>query len=368
MPRIDIVKSIPISLSGRSRQLEALFDVPRKIENVVEWHGEMPIEIDDWNIGLIVGPSGSGKSSILESLFNKPVQFGWCGASVIDDFAAEKSMVEISEACSAVGFNTIPSWLRPYSVLSNGEKFRVDLARRLIECDDIVLDEFTSLVDRRVAQIASFAVAKYIRKKNRKFIGASCHYDIVDWLQPDWILEPATMTFTRRSLHQRPDLSVTICRVPYSSWKIFAPFHYMSNTLNKTAKCFGLFVDDQLTTFLAVLYRPMSRGHDNAPIYGISRVVTLPDWQGLGLAPFLTDTLAGMYKALGCRFRNYPAHPAFVRVHMKSINWRLIKRAGIFKRLTHGNKLVGQMGGRPNAIFEYIGPATDKKTAEQLLN
>ena len=53
MPRIDLVKKSPISASGRARQLEGMFDVPRKKESVVEWHGEIPIDDFDWHVGLI---------------------------------------------------------------------------------------------------------------------------------------------------------------------------------------------------------------------------------------------------------------------------------------------------------------------------
>jgi hypothetical protein len=118
---------------------------------------------------------------------------------VIDDFAGTLSMEQVSSACQAVGFNTIPAWLRPFYVLSNGERFRVELARRLLELSDpIVVDEFTSVVDRQVAQIGAHAVQKYVRRNKRKFVAVSCHYDIVDWLQPDWIFEPATMHFARK--------------------------------------------------------------------------------------------------------------------------------------------------------------------------
>jgi len=344
-----------------------MFDVPRKTQSVVEWHGELPIEDFDWSVGLIVGPSGSGKSSILENHFGKVKELHWGAASVIDDFAKSKSMVDISQVCRAVGFNTIPSWLRPYAVLSNGERFRVDLARRLIECEgDIVVDEFTSVVDRQVGQIASHAVQKYVRKQKRRFVAASCHYDIVDWLQPDWIFEPTTMTFQRRALQRRPELQITICRVPYSTWNIFAPYHYMSADLNKAARCFALFVNDRLAAFSAILHLPISRGKSNQPMFRISRVVTLPDWQGLGLAPLLDDTLGGVYKALGYRLRAYPAHPSFIAVRSKSQSWQLVKAPGVFKARNQSG-MTGMMGGRPCAIFEYIGPAAARKIAEQLL-
>ena len=370
MPRIDIVKKVRISSSGRARQLEGLFDVPRKEQSIVEWHGDLAIDSDEWNVGLIIGPSGSGKSSILQYLFGKSADLKWKAMSIIDDFDSKKSMTDISEVCRAVGFNTIPSWLRPYSVLSNGERFRVELARRLLEQNPIIMDEFTSIVDRQVAKIAAHAAQKYVRKKKIRFVAASCHYDIVDWLQPDWILEPATMKFQRRSLRRRPNLEIEIARVPHSTCELFAPFHYLSAELAANAKCFGLFVDDRIAAFAGILHRPISGGRFQQNIFGVSRVVCLPDFQGLGLGPILCDRLGAAYKSLGFRFRNYPAHPGFVRTHFESENWRLIKRPGIFKQrniISATSSIRGTFGGRPCATFEYCGPVMARCDAERLL-
>lgn len=374
MPSIDFVVETEISRSPRARQLEAMFDVPVSEKCKLRWQGEFPIEDQPWNVGLIVGPSGCGKSSILRTQFGDSPELEWGGASVVDDFSPTFSMGEISSACQAVGFNTIPAWLRPFAVLSNGERFRVELARRLLESQEmIVMDEFTSVVDRQVARIGSHAVQKYVRKAGRQFVAASCHYDIVDWLQPDWILEPATMTFTRRLLRRKPELQITICRVPYAAWRLFAPFHYLTANLHVGARCFALFVGESIAAFAGMLHRPHPKVRD---IMGLSRLVTLPDWQGLGLAMILAEKLGGAYKAIGKRMHTYPAHPSLIRSFDKSEAWAMEKRPGRHSTAS-GNRLKGvnggmmpsasAMGGRPCAVFSYAGQIMEPKQAQRLI-
>lgn len=367
--KIDIAVETKLSDSSRIQQLSAMFDVPPAKKSRIEWRGDLPIEAEPWNVGLIVGTSGSGKSTIARNLFGDhyDMPLEWGAGSVIDDFPKSISISDISDVCQAVGFNTIPAWMRPYGVLSNGEKFRVELARRLVESGDpIVVDEFTSVVDRQVAQIGSHAVQKFVRKNNRQFVAVSCHRDIIDWLQPDWIFEPATMQFSRRLLRRRPPLEITIGRLPYAAWKMFAPFHYMSATLHPAARCFGLWVSDRLAAFAAILHRPAGRYDGKTrPIKAVSRVVTLPDWQGLGLAFVLIDKLGAAYRAVGCRLRNYPAHPAFVRAHRRSNAWATIKESGNFS--TKVKVGSASWGGRPCGIFEYIGDAISRNQAETLI-
>ncbi len=364
MPRVDIVVRSEVSRSPRARQLEAMFDVPATETSELTWKGDLPLDERDWNVGLIVGPSGCGKSTILKDAFGNPKPLKWKGASVIDDFAPALSMKDISAVCQAVGFNTVPAWLRPFAVLSNGERFRVDLARRLLETDGtIVVDEFTSVIDRQVAKIGSHAVQKAVRRAGKKFVAASCHYDIMEWLQPDWTLEPATMTFRWRSLRRRPALEVELRRVQHRTWELFAPYHYMTADLHHTAACWCLFVEGMPTTFAGVLHRPHPR-RDN--IKGVSRLVTLPDWQGLGLALSLVDQLGALYRGAGLELRTYPAHPALVRSFDHSPHWRLEKKPGTFSPVSRS---LGdtQTGGRPCAVFAYCGPAMEKADSAMAL-
>ena len=49
------------------------------------------------------------------------------------------------------------------------------------------VDEFTSVVNRDVAKSMSHALQRYIRQKDLKIVIASCHFDIIEWLQPDYV-------------------------------------------------------------------------------------------------------------------------------------------------------------------------------------
>ena len=366
MPEIDIIVETPVSNSIRAEQVSCMFDVPPRDKARLEWRGNLPIEERKWNVGLIVGPSGCGKSTILNKIFGPAPHLQWGAPSVIDDFAKSSSVKDIAGICQAVGFNTIPAWLRPFGVLSNGEQFRVELARRLLEGgDQIAVDEFTSVVDRQVAKTGSHAVQKWMRKHDRQFVAATCHFDLEDWLQPDWVLEPATMQFRWRAVQRRPPIECTIARVPYAAWALFARYHYLTADLNQAAACYLLSVGGAPAAFIAVLYRV--HPHTNN-VYGISRTVTLPDWQGLGLSFVLSDTIASAYKAQGKRFRRNPAHPSLIRACDRSKVWALMKKPGLTNNKNRGgiigaagsSKIEGRavgFGGRPCAIFEYCGPA-----------
>lgn len=192
MPHFDIVKQNTPEQTFRVSKIEADFDV--KPEHSCErFTGDINYP-DEWNIGVIVGGSGTGKSTIAKELFSDAYieHFDYTAQSVIDDMP-KCSVNEISKMFYAVGFGSVPSWLKPYSVLSYGEKMRVDLARALLEKDFICFDEFTSVVDRQVAQTACIAVNKAVKRLGKKFIAVSCHYDILDWLQPDWVFDTNTM-------------------------------------------------------------------------------------------------------------------------------------------------------------------------------
>lgn len=197
MPSFDIVKEHKAEeTSFRVKSVMGMFDLD---SSHIKEHFVGKLDLpDDWQVGVIYGASGTGKSTIAKELFKDELitSYEYSHNSIVDDMPENKTIKEITQAFSSVGFSSPPSWLKPYAVLSNGEKMRVDLARAILSDQDmIVFDEYTSVVNREVAKVGSFAIQKAIRKTNKKFVAVACHSDIVDWLEPDWVFCTDDMSF-----------------------------------------------------------------------------------------------------------------------------------------------------------------------------
>src|SRR5437660_2318551 len=176
----------PIVSTPRVAQLRGLFDLPAQATSRLEWSVTLLLEERPWNIGLITGPSGCGKSTIARRLWPretlKSAALEWPrDRALLDAFPASTSVKDVTALLSAVGFSSPPAWLRPFAVLSTGQQFRVTLARLLAEAlagaapQPVVLDEFTSVVDRTVARVGSAALAKTVRARQLRFVAVTCH-------------------------------------------------------------------------------------------------------------------------------------------------------------------------------------------------
>lgn len=322
--------------SPRVKQLEALFDAPAGENLTRTWKADLPLDSQEWSIGLIVGPSGSGKTTVARHLFGDLLdQLSWPDAPIVDAFPP-MPIKDITGLLSSVGLGTIPAWMRPYSTLSTGERFRADVARMLAEHNDLaVIDEWTSTVDRQVAKVTSAATARTVRRSGRRLVAVSCHYDIVDWLQPDWLYEPHTDTFTWRSVQPRPRVELQVCQVDRSAWDVFRHHHYLSANLPPAPTCYGGFVDGECIAFAAVAGFP-HRSASAKLIRRVRRLVVLPDWQGLGIGARLEEFLAEHYCAQGYRFRSLVVHPGLVRYYLRSPRWRCTDRPGYINPTSRG--------------------------------
>lgn len=356
MPRFDHIVEIEYTPSFRTEKVAGMFDVPASKKLTKTWHVDLPIENFNWSVGLIVGASGSGKTTIAKRAFQNAnffEQHQWSKNSFLNDFASNLDVKQITDALSHVGFSSPPAWLLPYHCLSNGQKFRTDLARALLETEGVlVFDEFTSLVDRTVAKVGSFAVQKFVRKMNRQFVAVTCHYDVAEWLQPDWIYDVSTGTFERGSLC-RPEINVHIQQVHHSIWQLFKGHHYLSAELNKASKIYLASIDEQPAAMVAVL--PFPHPHLKN-VWKEHRTVVLPDFQGIGLGNKLSEHVGDILLSQGKRFTSVTSHPAMIHYRAKSKKWIMTRGpARMNKPKTGDIHTKTNSCSRLTASFEYIG-------------
>ena len=336
----------PIYDSFRVRQVSGMFDVPiqKKVTQTFQVD-ELPLE-QPWKIGLIVGPSGSGKSTIARHLFERELYTSgnWPTDRAVIDCFGEKSIRDITYLLTSVGFSSPPGWVKPYHVLSNGERFRCDLARALSESMDdmnnqnenrsssinhehlVVFDEFTSVVDRNVAKVGSAAIAKGIQsgRMRSRFVAVTCHYDVTEWLEPDWVLDMATGNVTRRSL-RRPPIPLCIVRCKRDAWELFKKHHYLSADLPPGVRTYLALWENEPVVFCAM--KPMF-GRQN--FWRVCRIVTLPDYQGIGIGSSVLRGMAEMYHEQHLRVAITTSHPAMIAHCKNSPHWRTsnIKQSG----------------------------------------
>ncbi len=366
MPRLDVVVSAPVTASFRVQQIAGLFDLPLSARSELRFATDLPGLDESWSIGAIVGPSGSGKSTIAREAYAAGAVaqgalvtgYDWpSDAAVVDGFPAELSGKDITAMLNSVGFSSPPAWVRPYRVLSNGERFRCDLARALLCPTEVVaFDEFTSVVDRQVARFGAAAVAKAIRAGRARcgrFVAVTCHYDVLEWLQPDWWLDMATCELARGCL-QRPPIELHLVASSKRVWGRYRRHHYLSSALNPAARCYEVFWNQTPVGFCATI--PMF-GYPGRRL--VHRLVVLPDYQGLGIGSALLNGIARHESAQRC-LSIVTSHPALIRALARQANWRCtrvskcgVPQAGVKRRT---GKRIGSMG-RVTASFRYLPAA-----------
>lgn len=285
--------------SYRAACVQSLFNV----EGIgFDLEADLPIdgpEAAPWQIGLVVGPSGSGKSSLGARIWGKGALRGtecWPKDKPIIDVIAPDDMggdwQAVTAALSSVGLGDVPAWLRPFHVLSTGEKFRASLARLVCEAPArAVVDEFTSVVDRQIAKIGASAFAKAWRRTGGQVVLLSCHYDIIDWLAPDWIFDTGGDGFKwTRGCLQRPHIELEIQQTGWKWWPYFEPHHYLKLPRMIAAMNYVGFVDGQPVAHVAVSTRP---GFVEARA---CRLVVLPEWQGAGVGLKFLNAICQMWR------------------------------------------------------------------------
>lgn len=297
-----------------------------------------------YKVGLIVGGSGTGKSSLLKH-FGSVSDHSWNPSQAVASQVDPAMLMK-------VGLSSIPSLCRPYHVLSEGEKHRADIAQSLA-LGAPVIDEFTSTVHRDLARSICIGLRRYIDKSDDiQLVLATCHEDVAEWLCPDWIFNTNTGKLVEGRLERR-DIQMEIYPCSTQMWPMFSKHHYLTGEISKGARCWVGVINDRPVCFGASLPLPHKllhkawRGH---------RTVVLPDYQGMCIGPRFSELIAAFHLSEGCRYFSKTAHPALGKYRDKSPAWKPTSKGRRTRFSSMQGKDLTPLGSRTICYtHEYIG-------------
>jgi len=353
----DIPKTFLTIKAAQSQDI----NIDEKSEHVKK----ISADIDsDYNIGLIVGSSGSGKTTLARKMYGEKFKENSIidmSRPIIEQFPVDWTYDQIQLSLCSIGLSSVPCWIRPAYTLSNGQRFRAEVALICAHSKDdtIIIDEWTSVVDRVVGKIMSHSVQKFARKFNKKIVLMSCHYDVIDWLLPDWIIDCNKDTFEdRRSLQQsrKETITIDIREIDGSSWKVFSKYHYLSKRLpGGKLWFFAPFIGDEQIGFQCFArYVP-----DKQYILHSNRTVIHPDYCGMGLGMKLDDATCQIMKDRGFKIYGKFSSIPTLKAMQKNPKWSLrnfdIKTGGGFNGCCRNKRSATLREKVRWYSFEYIG-------------
>lgn len=344
-------------------------DITKKLTHVLDVAANLT---SPFNIGLIVGASGSGKTTLAHTIFGAAcfLPILDLNRTVLDQLPVAFDYDECAKYLNGIGLNSVPCWIRPASTLSNGQRTRAEAALHLAHSkpdETCAIDEWTSVVDRTVAKAMSHCVQKLARKLNRRFVLCSCHYDVVDWLCPDWVIDCNKGTFTTYDTahwdakKKSRQLRFDIRQVPRTTWRYFSKYHYLTERLpGGLIYTFGLFHENEQIGFQCFAnYVPKRREHLRMQMHS-NRTVIHPDYCGLGLGIKLIDATSAEMLRRGFDIRaKYTSEPVF-RAMRNNPAWKLLDTHTQLGKTSTGGNMMRQAGFRENVTtysFKFIGNA-----------
>tara|TARA_R110002124_G_C8896868_1_gene509567 strand:- start:138 stop:1241 length:1104 start_codon:yes stop_codon:yes gene_type:complete len=321
-----------------------------------------------FNVGLIIGASGSGKTTLAQLIYGDDCFKELLDSSmpVIEQFPEAMSYADSVRALTGIGLSQVPCWVKPAGALSNGQKARAEAALQL--CNDVetvVIDEFTSVVDRNVAKVMAHCVQKYARKLNKRIVLVSCHYDIFEWLNPDWVIDCNDESYTDRRLlrqnfirSEKIHFEIALCH--RNRWKNFSKYHYLSDNLpGGHIETFGIYMNGEQIGFQCFAnYVPHRKG--TVKIMHSNRTVIHPDYVGFGMGMNVIDLTSKYMKDKGYSvMAKFSSIPVFNSMS-KNPDWKLanVSNNTNSSQFVTGENMSKKTGFRQKTktfSFKYIG-------------
>jgi ABC-type ATPase with predicted acetyltransferase domain len=167
-------------------------------QHVVADQVELPIQ--PGQVVLFVGPSGSGKSSLLRAAAAQLGAVRWLDQLQLPEVpladALPGRLTENFSLLAACGLGEAQLLLRTPSELSEGQRYRFRLALGWAECQQapgdeprwLAADEFSATLDRVLAKVVSYNLRRLVRSPRLGLLLATTHEDVLDDLDPDVVV------------------------------------------------------------------------------------------------------------------------------------------------------------------------------------
>lgn len=270
------------------------------------------LDVQPADVVLFLGPSGSGKSSLLRSVGTSlnavdAQSLPLPAVPLVDALPGDfQDRLELLSAC---GMAEARLMLRTPAELSDGQRARFRLALALAGKPTwIMVDEFAALLDRTLAKVLAFNIRKLAFRSGIGFLLATTHDDVVEDLNPNLTVYchgEGNVEIERRDVKKKK-----ISFSPYlwlsegtiADWPYFARWHYRSHRLGFVKRVvllwhgevpIGICVFSTPAASLALRSRYFGLKYPrsetamsalNRQLWVLSRVVLHPTYRGAGIA------------------------------------------------------------------------------------
>jgi len=344
-------------MTARKREVCWKFGIPPR-ESPFTLGEDLCVTLKPGSIILLTGASGSGKSTLLNHIAGAVREPIWVGRgrfpanrAIVDAIAPRGDLSTTLEILTACGLGEPRLWIRQFSDLSDGERFRAGLARAVGKAFGaepgacaIFCDEFSAILHRRAAKSVAYNLRKLVTRHGLTLVVATTHDDIIEDLQPDQTVSPGTtepMIVERRVRNRSMSLRrrVTIERGTVRDYRLFAPMHYRHRDgLGFVDKVFLLKErgTGEALGILVFAHAPMELSLRNSSTRGrftrnvrrlnrelriLRRLVMHPDVRGCGLGhEFVRQTLPMVgVRFVECLAAMGEVNPVFERADMRRV-------------------------------------------------